>query len=286
MIMARLFDEFVESFNKNDLTECERILKDNKDLVNGGKATHKRTFLHIAAAEGEEKVVEYLIKNKFDVNAKDIEGMTPLHLASSFGHQKIVQKLLKSGAKIDIQAKSGFAPSHCAVRYGKYDVLKILLENGADKNLRINNDSGNTLILLLLSLSNISSSIFNLLLNSGVELNCYNTQLETPLYLAVKNKYYYGIEQLLNHGAHVNFILDKNPLYCAVKCRYPAAVKLLLEKGADIYFTDGNNRTPLELAEEKGYSECAELIRQYYPSTSLSLASAQSITRVLGCQIL
>jgi len=42
----------------------------------------KNTPLHYAAANGHQGVVEYLVNQKVDINAKNKDGNTPLEIAS------------------------------------------------------------------------------------------------------------------------------------------------------------------------------------------------------------
>jgi len=57
-----------------------------------------KTPLHWAALRGHEEVVETLIANDADVNAKDKDGFTPLHFAISNGHKKVARILEGAGA--------------------------------------------------------------------------------------------------------------------------------------------------------------------------------------------
>ena len=57
------------------------------------------TALILAAQEGHEDVVKYLLANGADVNHKTREGMTALYTASKRGHRVIVNLLLANGAE-------------------------------------------------------------------------------------------------------------------------------------------------------------------------------------------
>ena len=63
-----------------DLEGIKALLKDNPNLV-FSKGTNGATPLHYAAANGHKEVVEVLLTNHAEVNAKDNGGSTPLHAA-------------------------------------------------------------------------------------------------------------------------------------------------------------------------------------------------------------
>lgn len=56
--------------------------------------------LHWAAARGHKDVVELLVANKIDINAKDNDGETPLNLAGKQGQLEVVQWLREHGGHI------------------------------------------------------------------------------------------------------------------------------------------------------------------------------------------
>ena len=47
----------------------------------------KRTPLHVAAEEGEEKLITFLLEKKADSNIADLDGNTPLDLAAKEKHE-------------------------------------------------------------------------------------------------------------------------------------------------------------------------------------------------------
>jgi len=65
------------------------------------------TPLFTAVQTGSPEVVEFLIKNKANVNAKDSEGNTPAHIAASAGNEKMVALLQKNGAGLKIKNNDG-----------------------------------------------------------------------------------------------------------------------------------------------------------------------------------
>ncbi|MFC1736976.1 ankyrin repeat domain-containing protein [Candidatus Hydrogenedentota bacterium] len=56
------------------------------------------TPLHFAAAQGHKDIVEFLIENGADVNAKSEDGSTPLFIAVEMEQPEIAQLLFEQGA--------------------------------------------------------------------------------------------------------------------------------------------------------------------------------------------
>jgi len=61
------------------------------------------TPLHWAANNGHLSVVEYLVNQKADINAKNNVDWTPIHYAARDGHLSVVEYLVNQ--KADINAK-------------------------------------------------------------------------------------------------------------------------------------------------------------------------------------
>jgi ankyrin repeat protein len=61
---------------------------------------------------------------------------TSIHVAAAFGDQKRVQTLVRRGADINATNKFGDTALHTAVRQGKKEVIRLLLEEGADGNAK------------------------------------------------------------------------------------------------------------------------------------------------------
>ena len=68
------------------------------------------TPLHLAAENGHLSVVEYLVNQKADINAKEQNDCAPLHLAARNGHLNVVEYLINQKADINAKNKDGKTP--------------------------------------------------------------------------------------------------------------------------------------------------------------------------------
>jgi len=73
------------------------------DKYDGWYGMKNSTPLHVSSRYGHLSVVEYLVNQKADINAKNKDGWTPLQWAAENGHLSVVEYLVNQ--KADINAK-------------------------------------------------------------------------------------------------------------------------------------------------------------------------------------
>ena len=96
--------------------------------------------LWTAAAEGDTKTIQQLLKDGQDVNALDPNlGSTALTFAVLQNRPKAVRLLVKHGADASAGALDGNTPLHAAVFLGYDQVVKELFRAGAEP-MQANND--------------------------------------------------------------------------------------------------------------------------------------------------
>ena len=90
-----------------------------------------------AARDGKIEAVKQHLEAGTDVNAKDDEwGMTPLFMAAGIGHKKIVELLLANGAEVNAKNDGGVTPLHNAAIQGHKEIVELLIAKGADVNAK------------------------------------------------------------------------------------------------------------------------------------------------------
>ena len=90
--------------------------------------------LHIAAQSGILVEVKQLIIGGHDVNQRDEKyGFTPLHQAVFFGHKEIVEFLIAEGADVNAKNNAGSTPLYLAQGKRHHAIAELLAQHGATK---------------------------------------------------------------------------------------------------------------------------------------------------------
>ena len=199
--------------------------------------------LSIAAENGHTEVVEVLLKNEANIEARNDKNsnFTPLHYAAENGHAKVVEVLLKNGAPVDFSDKYDNTPLHFAARNGHTEIVKALLTGeGIDINARENSKW----TPLHYAARNGHIEVVEVLLKNGAPVDLVSDEYDTPLHYAAQNGHTKVVEVLLKNGANIeaegtyyNQLLEIDftaltPLHYAAEWCQAKVVELLLKNGA------------------------------------------------------
>jgi ankyrin repeat protein len=153
-----------------------------------------------AAKKKDKAAISVLVRQRANVNAADVEGMTALHWAAHWNDLETVNLLLKAGANPKAANRYGVTPLHEASTVGNLAIIEALLAAGADPNAP---------------------------LGEG----------ETPLMTAARTGNVSAVKMLIAHGAQVsareNWRGQTALMWAAVE-NHAAVAELLLESGADV----------------------------------------------------
>jgi len=186
------------------------------------------TSLGTAVAFDLVDIVQGLLEQGADVNAKIKNQSTPLHDAAKRGLPQMVSILLKMGADVTAKDRDGASPLHVAAGAGHHSVVLLLLDAGADCNVQVQ-----------------------------------KWGMKSPLNYAAESGHIEVARILIQRGADVNHKFDYNPtpengyttervgsapLHSAATTGNEALAHLLMEQGADIFAIDEDGRTTLHRA--------------------------------------
>jgi ankyrin repeat protein len=137
------------------------------------------TPLHLATVTGQKEVIELLVEEGADINAKagDESGGTPLHWVAGMGRTDFAGVLLEAGAEVNARDNYQGTPLHAAAAFGQTEAARMLIEKGADVDVK--NNDGSTALYVAAFLCHTET--VKLLLENGADVNTRNVRGETPL---------------------------------------------------------------------------------------------------------
>ncbi|OQX30063.1 MAG: hypothetical protein B0D92_00430 [Spirochaeta sp. LUC14_002_19_P3] len=212
-----------------------------------------RTPLHEAVyVPNRMELMELLISNGANVNAKDNLGYSPLHhavLVMDESAVSAVQYLLDNKVEIDARNMEGNTPLMLAVKNDKKDLALMFLARGAGI-FQKNNQDITPAVAALRNENNAVSWFFTPEMLFQTD-NAGRTILHHALLEASEVA---KINTLLAIGSNPNMrdFMGETPLHYAVKYELTNHMEVLLLNGANLFLENNSGISPLILAFERG----------------------------------
>ncbi|QPJ62439.1 MAG: hypothetical protein G3M70_11380 [Candidatus Nitronauta litoralis] len=174
-----------------------------------------------------------------------------------------IKQLLQQGANVDSQDLRGRSALLIAVDKNHIETARLLIEAGADVNLqdRIQDSP------LLLAGAEGTLEILNMILQANPDFGLYNRYGGTALIPACERGHVKVVKALLQTKTDINHVnyLGWTALMEAIVLsdggpRHQQIVQMLVDAGADITIADNDGITPLQHAQQKGFTEIVKIL--------------------------
>ncbi len=208
-------------------------------LAFGAAAQVKPTSVEIAAYDGLLKAahtgnlsdLKALIASGADLEVTDSRGRTAVHIAAHASHEEIIFALADAGADMNSLEKDAYDAVTIAAVANDPPMLLAALKGG-NKATNITSRYIGTALIAAAHLGHYE--VVKILIEAGSPLDHVNNLNWTAMIEAV----------VLGDGG-------KN---------HQRTLQYLIDAGADASITDASGRTPLMLAQERGYAEMVKML--------------------------
>ncbi|KAG8531764.1 uncharacterized protein KY384_003400 [Bacidia gigantensis] len=190
-----------------------------------------------------------LRKDRSSIDKGDADGRTPLSWAAARGDSKSVELLLRNGASPNNPDRIGQRPLRQSLKASDAKCLQLLLHYGATVD---QTDDWKQTCLLAAHYYPDPVSFTTLLLKAGAQVNTRCSQGRFPLMEAVSKNNVAAVRLLLDHGADVNYANNAGAtaLHEGVRHNSHEALLLFLDAAVDHTLRDAKGRTVLHYAAQ------------------------------------
>ena len=244
--------------------------------------------LTLAAKSGCLAMVELIIQENGDVNARDDSGWNALHYASYHGHYQVIERLLASGVSAKAITLRKETPLLFAAKGSHFPVAERLLRSDNEGSLvSAEDERGQRPAHHVVRAGSLE--IFNLLMSNGGKVNVENLFGWQPLHIATAYGHLAIVERLLQQGANVEEKLGSSSIkkdqthkiieegyWAEARWPYPGSralhlaceygheqiANLLISRGAKLEASCGEGWQPLHHAAYFGSSTLVETLLQ------------------------
>ena len=296
---------------------------EEEDILDRGDNANNNTALHRAAHNGSTEIARLLVRAGADITVQNRDNKTPATLADEQGHGSLARMLghfpklheaVAAGDPEDVKQlmaeeqstnmkhpRDGYTPLHEAARQGRPEVVQVLIDAGADIYLK---DKNNRTVLDI-ALEEGHIEIAKILINADgiiydtkplLQSAVSNGQIEM---VKVLTEYLIEDARKLGRSLYqdINYNIDNHDYYAtidettpgrsllhvAATNGYTEIARILMQAGAYVMAKNNNNKTPVDLADEKGHGNLAQMLEQVPALRAAAVAGdAEKVRQLLA----
>lgn len=246
------------AINKNKLEDVQFLMKHRANPNFGNPPP-----IILATRIKNENILDALLANKADINAKTIRGSNALFDAIATGNLKIAEKLISLGIEINAKDLNGITPLWIAIKKNNFEMVKLLVDN--DANVNSYTENGN--FILLEAMKKQDRRIVSYLASSkNFDIQTLNSKGQSIIHLAIINKDMESLQALSKYiDVNQKNRFGNSLLHTAIIQNNLQALEFLLRIGYT-EILDSKGLTPLQLAMHQKKSKMVELINEMHPN--------------------
>ena len=201
----KFLEEFHEAFPHDS----------KKRFIDYPAGQSKLTALHLAILENQPNLVNFMLRENYDVNAKTNCGNSPLHLAILYNSLDITKSILETVSNkvlFNEQNKNGFTPLHIAIQNANIEIIALLLGKRTIR-LDLYDILGRSVLhhAVLIQEIDLSTQILSFFLRKSNLFQIEDKQGQTVLHYSVIHDNLDALNLLLeNCDCNILFIRDKS----------------------------------------------------------------------------
>jgi uncharacterized protein len=211
------------------------------------QAASARAPLADAAEHKDRPRVHALLKQRVDVNAPQVDGMTALHWATYQDDLELARLLVRAGAHVKVANRYGVTPLSLACTNGNGGMVELFLKAGADPNAPL--PGGETPLMTAARTGALAA--VQALVSRGANVDSKDDRRgQTALMWAAAEGHAAIVQTLIHADADFRTRVPSGftPLLFAVREGHLNVVQVLLKAGADV-----NETIPADAGRRRGY---------------------------------
>ena len=213
--------ELVKRFNVHNYDNLTGVSEKVDPRVSRVQEKAKVGELIWAASKGDHGATHRLIVRGFDQDAGDYDRRTALHLAAAEGRDQVVQYLIENGATINPKDRWNGTPLDDAYRHNHIEVIALLEGHGGvrsdsirdddhESNVGVDNDQlppereSGLVVELIYAASDGDLQAIRRLVARGADLEQGDYDLRTPLHLAAAEGHEHIVQYFIDQGINLS----------------------------------------------------------------------------------
>eukprot|EP00118_Oscarella_pearsei_P011334 m.75540 g.75540 ORF g.75540 m.75540 type:complete len:574 (+) comp35942_c0_seq7:1216-2937(+) len=245
----------------NPNLKCLKMIADSHKPSFHFQDCFQQSVVHIATAEGNVAILEFMAKKGVSLTLPDIIGCRPLHWAAFMDQVNCAQFLLNQkygDSGLTNKEKHGALPIHYAAIRGNVHIFNLLM----DKMDWLNSVDEKGFSPLAWALFSDSINLVENLVKSGADLGTKDGKGRTVLHLAAHLGLSSICQLLLAHSAEIHAADHSQsiPLLLAAKHGHAHTTNCLIQSGSSVIATDERQRTAVHLAARAGHADVVEVL--------------------------